>query len=119
VSFNYLGHFDDGGETGLFQFADESPGTQIGGSLRRQHALDVSGMVVRGRLQLTIIFDPQVHRREMITNLLNNWQLQLSQIAAHCRARQHSEKTASDFTYAELSMDDLEHIRKLYENSGN
>ena len=98
LSFNYLGQFADDSESGLFKFADQAIGQPIGPGIRRQHDIDVSGIVMRGRLVLAAIFNPQRHRRETIDRFLGHFREELLLLCAHCRAKTSSEKTPADFS---------------------
>jgi amino acid adenylation domain-containing protein/non-ribosomal peptide synthase protein (TIGR01720 family) len=97
ISFNYGGQFGDGGGDGLFTFAAESSGQPISPRLQRRHEVDIGGMVIGGRLELSIIFDPKRHRPETADTLLAGFKTELILLAEHCRQRKESEKTPSDF----------------------
>ena len=98
LSFNYLGQFAEGGDNGLFEFAGEATGEPISPGVRRQHDIDVTGIVTRDRLALSAIFHPERHRRETIDRFLAHFREELLLLSAHCSAKTSSEKTPSDFT---------------------
>ncbi|HXM54172.1 MAG TPA: condensation domain-containing protein, partial [Candidatus Dormibacteraeota bacterium] len=68
VTFNYLGQWDNvGGADGLLQPADDlSAGMGQAPDEPRAHVLDVSAMVMGGRLQVDWIYSRELHRRETV-----------------------------------------------------
>jgi non-ribosomal peptide synthase protein (TIGR01720 family) len=113
VSFNYLGQFDDPGakeNNSIFTFAEESSGQAISPGLARHHMLDISGLIIRGQLHLSIIFHPEWNRQETIETLLANCQKELLLIVDHCSRKKEREHTPSDFTYSELAPEDYNRI---------
>jgi non-ribosomal peptide synthase protein (TIGR01720 family) len=68
VSFNYLGQWDNlGGSDGTARSADEvSAGMGQAPDEVRTHPLDVSAMIVGGRLQVDWIYSRELHRRETV-----------------------------------------------------
>ena len=69
VSFNYLGQWDNvGSGGGTARPADElSAGMGQAPDEVRTHPLDVSAMIVGGRLQVDWIYSRELHRRELVT----------------------------------------------------
>jgi amino acid adenylation domain-containing protein/non-ribosomal peptide synthase protein (TIGR01720 family) len=102
LSFNYLGQFDDGGDNSLLTFANESFGQLISPNLQRHHDLDVVGMIVRGQLNLSIIFNSQRHQAKTMEKLLADFKEELVAIVEHCQNQLVGEKTPSDFTVPTL-----------------
>ena len=107
LSFNYLGQFDDAGETSLFEFADESTGQSISPRIKRDHDLDVVGIVVRGRLELSVTFDPVRYQTGALDKFLDDWKEELLVLIEHCRNRPEAEKTPADFTTS-LTIDEYQ-----------
>lgn len=110
ISFNYLGHFEEGGGKGFFEFAAESSGQPISPLLQRHHDLDVGGILVRGKLNLYIAYNSRTYRRESVEKLLSNYKEELLAVIAHCENKKEEEKTPSDFTHSTLSTDDYNSI---------
>jgi amino acid adenylation domain-containing protein/non-ribosomal peptide synthase protein (TIGR01720 family) len=119
LSFNYLGQFDDRGDSSLFEFADESYGHPISPRLARQHDLDVVGVVIRGRLELSITFNRTQHRTETINKLLADFKDELLALIEHCRNRTEDEKTPADFTATAFSIDEYESLLKTHSWKGS
>ena len=105
VSFNYLGQFGEE-SGGLLAFADESPGTLIGPGVERQHAVDVGGAVVRGRLGVSVMFNPARLGRGEAEALLADFMSELSAVVVHCIAQRAGEKTPADFTSRGLALEE-------------
>lgn len=112
ISFNYLGQFDDKPEEGFFIFAEEFSGHAVNPELQRQHALDIVGLIARGQFHLSITFHPSRHRPESIEKLCADFHDELLTVIKHCQMKEESEKTISDFTYSDLSMDEYASILK-------
>ena len=108
LSFNYLGQFDEGGVNSLFEFADEYSGQSISPRLRRHQDLDVIAMVVRGRLEFSILFNPRQHQPETVETLLDHFEKDLLTIIEHCRSRKEDEKTPSDFAASAFSLEEYQ-----------
>jgi amino acid adenylation domain-containing protein/non-ribosomal peptide synthase protein (TIGR01720 family) len=100
VSFNYLGQFDQGGETGFFTFADDGPtGQSISPRFKRHHELDVSGIIFGNRLYLSILFSQGGHyHQDQMQILLSLFKEELLSVIKHCQNKKEREKTPSDFT---------------------
>jgi amino acid adenylation domain-containing protein/non-ribosomal peptide synthase protein (TIGR01720 family) len=114
VSFNYLGQFDADVEQMSFEVAKESSGLPVSPIEQREYELDVSGMVVKKRLVMSITYNKGQYRSETVNKLLNQFQAALSHIISFCSSRQKKELTPSDLTYKKLSIDELEQLKVLY-----
>ncbi len=124
ISYNYLGQFnghsgpsttlrqssgqDSGHRTGWFTVASESPGETISPLYKRQHALDVIGMVLEEKLRLSIKYDHTRFRETTIQKLLENYRLKLQQLCEHCLSKETQEKTPADFGYSAFELNDYE-----------
>jgi amino acid adenylation domain-containing protein/non-ribosomal peptide synthase protein (TIGR01720 family) len=97
MSFNYLGRFNAGSAGGLWELASENMGTAIAPNLPRRHDLDLTGIVLAGRLNVSLAFHPLRHRPESIEQLLQYYHEELVNIAKYCYGRT-PEKTVVDFT---------------------
>jgi non-ribosomal peptide synthase protein (TIGR01720 family) len=74
ISFNYLGQIDQVmRESKLFRPAQERTGSESAGENRRQHVLAVSGIVVKGKLQMDWSYSETLHRRETIVALAERY----------------------------------------------
>jgi non-ribosomal peptide synthase protein (TIGR01720 family) len=73
IAFNYLGQFDERrNRTEMWSMTGETPGRQEYIGEHREHILEVSALIQGGRLCLWIRFSRHIHRRQTITQLLEN-----------------------------------------------
>jgi amino acid adenylation domain-containing protein/non-ribosomal peptide synthase protein (TIGR01720 family) len=111
IGFNYLGQFDTRPSTdAVFSATDDARGPDIAGRVPRSHHLDVSGAVAGGRLQLTFTYCPRRFERRTIERLGDALRAEAVAVIEHCAARLVKEKTPSDFTSSDLSLDDYAHL---------
>lgn len=103
VSFNYLGQFGEE-SGGRLVFADESSGTPIGAKVARAHELDIGAIVVRGRMELALTHVPARHATAAMTQLLEDWHIEIEATVAHTTTRARAEKTPADFTSRALTL---------------
>jgi amino acid adenylation domain-containing protein/non-ribosomal peptide synthase protein (TIGR01720 family) len=109
ISFNYLGQFDQiFRESKLFLPAQESSGRSVSRENRRQHLVDVGGIVVNGRLQIGWTHNPNQVRREAIEKAAQQYLECLRQIIEHCRGEEAGGFTPSDFPLARLNQNQVD-----------
>ena len=109
ISFNYLGQFDQVfQESRLFRPAPESSGRSVSAENRRQHVVDVGGMVAQGRLQIGWTYNPNLIRRETVEKVAQDYVSCLREIIVHCRSEHAGGYTPSDFPLARLSQPELD-----------
>ncbi|VBB05119.1 phosphopantetheine attachment site [Lucifera butyrica] len=108
INFNYLGQFDGDVITELFDIADMPIGRLISPSMENLYALDISGMVVKGRLTLHFTYSQAEYEEETIVHFADLYLQNLTRITDHCAACDTSEMTPSDFTLADISLEGLE-----------
>jgi amino acid adenylation domain-containing protein/non-ribosomal peptide synthase protein (TIGR01720 family) len=113
LSFNYLGQFDAGSSGNLCEFAQEDMGIQIAPELPREHDLDLTAIVLGGRLNVSIAFHPGRHYPERISSLLEHYQRELTALTQYCCERV-PEKTAVDFTYKDFSQAAWDSLREQH-----
>ncbi|MCP5105213.1 MAG: amino acid adenylation domain-containing protein [bacterium] len=116
VIFNYLGQFDVDVKQMSFGVARESHGHTYSPYGHREYELDVSGMITGNRLTLSIIFSKEQYKVENMERLVSGFKENLSRIIAHCTGREEKELTPSDFTYNQLSIDDVDELEAMFEN---
>ena len=109
VSFNYLGRFDEVlGEAATFRPTGESCGARRSPHGLRQHVLEITAGVCGGTLQISWQFSSNLHRRETIEILAENFAAALESIVNHCLAPEAGGFTPSDFPEAALSQNELD-----------
>jgi non-ribosomal peptide synthase protein (TIGR01720 family) len=111
VRFNYLGQFDQVLKTdGLFRPALESGGASQAAENRMTQAIDMSGMVVGGRLRMEWVYSEKEYSQGRIAELANHYMEVLEELMAHCRSEGAGGYTPSDFPEVNLSMEELNNI---------
>ena len=110
ISFNYLGQFDEDMGTGFCEIAQESMGDAIAPDTEITHDIDISGIVIRGQLKLSVSYNKKRYRSKTIGGIMADYMEQLKAIITHCQERQTNELTPSDLTYSDFTLDEFEGI---------
>ncbi|MEO1337388.1 MAG: condensation domain-containing protein, partial [Myxococcota bacterium] len=110
VSFNYLGQLDELAEGGLVALTELPTGDTISPRNRRDHAIDVAGVVVGGRLHLHWSFSPEEHSQAQIEALAAAMIAELEGIVSHCRSAAAGGYTPSDFPLSGLDQPTLDRV---------
>jgi non-ribosomal peptide synthase protein (TIGR01720 family) len=114
VSFNYLGQFDMDTEDLPFRvIADSTAGRSHSPNQQREYQLDIECAVTGGKLNISASFSHKLFEDSDIESLLKEYERQLERIIDFCLSRGEREMTPTDFSYKDLSMDDLEQIGAL------
>jgi len=116
ASFNYLGQFDQVlPESSPFGPAPESVGPVHSPRAERRYLLEVNAFISGGRLQLEWAYNEQIHRRETIARLAEEYTSALRTLIAHClspEAAQAGGYTPSDFPLARLEQSKLDWLTR-------
>lgn len=111
VRFNYLGQLDRAlTESSIFRVAPESSGPAQSPVGTRQYLLNVIGAVAGGELRLEWTYSENLHRRETVDRLAQNYREELRTLIAHARAGEAASYSPSDFPQAKLSQEDLDKV---------
>jgi non-ribosomal peptide synthase protein (TIGR01720 family) len=111
VRFNYLGQFNFMGSQTVWQrFAPEPLGWSCSTKAKRSYLLDVVGQVVEGKLQMIWIYSENVHQRETIERLANEYNSALKALIAHCQSPSAGGYTPTDFPLADLGQQELDEL---------
>ncbi|MBD2467741.1 non-ribosomal peptide synthetase [Nostoc sp. FACHB-145] len=111
VSFNYLGQFDQPHLASLgWKYAQESSGSIHSPKGQRRHLLNVSGLVIEGRLQLEWKYSSAFHHQSTVENLANNYVKTLEAIIDHCLLTEAGGYTPSDFPEVNFSQEALDEL---------
>ncbi|MEH2299318.1 MAG: condensation domain-containing protein [Nostoc sp.] len=111
ICFNYLGQFDQVLSPTIWQrFAQENPGQALSPLAKRSYLLDVVGSVIAGKLQMTWIYSRNIHRRETIEGLANDYNSVLRSLIAHCKSPEGGGYTPTDFPLVDLNQEDLDDL---------
>jgi amino acid adenylation domain-containing protein/non-ribosomal peptide synthase protein (TIGR01720 family) len=111
TTFNYLGQIDQAlPESSRFGWAAESPGPTQSPRATRSHLLDVNGVIIDGRLRLSLEFSENRHRPETIQRLADNILGSLRSLIQHCQTAEAGGCTPSDFPLSELDQPELDRV---------
>ena len=114
IIFNYLGQVDQVlRKSTLLAPAPETSGVAIAPENRRPYVLDVSSLVVQGRLQVNWSYSHHLHRREQIEDIATRYMERLRELIDHCRSDGAGGFTPSDFPVAEMTQKELMQIASL------
>jgi non-ribosomal peptide synthase protein (TIGR01720 family) len=109
LMFNYLGQVDRVlPEAAPLARARESSGSAHSRAGRRQHLLDVNGVILGGQLRVNWTYSEHVHRRATVETLAQGFLDALRSLIAHCRSPEAGGYTPSDFPDADLSQEHLD-----------
>jgi non-ribosomal peptide synthase protein (TIGR01720 family) len=116
--FSYLGQFDQV----LPESSPFTPSPGDTGLLRsqrgdRSHLLEISGVTHRGRLRLDWIYSENIHSRETIERLAQNFVEALRGLIAHCQSSEAGGYTPSDFPLANVSQQQLDSLTAIFSKS--
>lgn len=87
IGFNYLGRFEGGKPGGMFTGIEEVDIRLAGPGLNRWHELEVEGIILNERLEISLIYNGRRYTDASIQSLLTAYQEELKTIIAHCNAR--------------------------------
>src|SRR6185503_16918303 len=87
ISFNYLGQFDQlFSESSPFGLARESTGVERSLRSKRRYLVDVGGSVFEGQLHLSWTYNENIHRRETIERVSQDFISELRKLIVHCQS---------------------------------
>ncbi|CJT23239.1 putative non-ribosomal peptide sythetase [Streptococcus pneumoniae] len=110
ISFNYLGQFDQDIQSNAFEVSDIKPGNEISPNWERPYALDISGAVSSGCLNMHIIYNRVQFEEKTIKTFSRHFKQTLENIIEHCTGKENREWSASDFTDEDLTLNELNEI---------
>jgi len=120
VSFNYLGQVGQGfDEESLFAGAPEPQGALQSERGERRYLLEITMAVVNGRLQTQWSYGVELHAKETIERLADNYLEALRRLIAHCQLNESQGFTPSDFSLARLGENELDQILSEVEFEGS
>jgi amino acid adenylation domain-containing protein/non-ribosomal peptide synthase protein (TIGR01720 family) len=110
ISFNFLGHFVGDNTVGPFTIDWHAPGQPISPQARRVHDLDVLGMIIDHRLEMTISYNNKRYWPGTVQQLLASFMQALRLVIRHCQNLEQTQATPSDFSHGGLSIEELDNI---------
>jgi amino acid adenylation domain-containing protein/non-ribosomal peptide synthase protein (TIGR01720 family) len=115
VIFNYLGQFDRDVEQVSFAKIEEFNGNAVGLEEKREFELEVVGMIAKKRLLMTIMYNKKHYKAETMEKLLGQYKEKLSRLILYCANREKREYSPGDFTYRDLSLEEIDALSARYE----
>jgi len=98
VIFLYLGKLEQTlPQSSLFKLSPKSIGSPRSLRGKRSHLLEVNGLIVQDQLVVDWIYSENVHRRETIEQLANNFLTAVQAIITECQLSSVANYTPSDF----------------------
>jgi len=111
IGFLYLGQLDQElSASAPIKLASESHGPSQSLRQQRSHRLDFESRVAGGKLEVSLTYSENLHRRETITKLAEAFIAELRALIRHCQTAQAMSYTPSDFPEAELSQQELDDL---------
>ncbi len=111
LSFNYLGQFDQVfSGSSPFELAGESSGPRISPRASRRYLFDITAQVTGKQLQVFWRYSENIHRRDTVERLAQDFMAALRSIIAHCLTSKMGGYTPSDFPEAHLSQQELDDL---------
>ena len=115
LSFNYLGQTDQVlNQKAYFRMANESTGAVVSPKAKRKYLIDINAEIEGGRLNVYWSYSENVHRRETIERLAEDYIQALRRITIHCQSPEAGGYTPSDFPLARLNQEELGQLEKDY-----
>ncbi|MBW4490247.1 MAG: amino acid adenylation domain-containing protein [Trichocoleus desertorum ATA4-8-CV12] len=111
ILFNYLGQFDANlAASSLFQLATTDTGATRSPQAQRQHLLEINALVLSGRLQVEWTYNPQIHPRQTIEQVTQQFLASLRSLLNPADSSAGNGFTPSDFPQANVSQADLDKL---------
>ncbi|HYL98838.1 MAG TPA: amino acid adenylation domain-containing protein, partial [Blastocatellia bacterium] len=111
---NYLGQFDQAlGGSDLFEFAEEPSGLAQNINEKREYLLEVTGFVNNDRLNVSVTYCSNLHRKETIQRLSAAIESRLDRLAERCLTAP-SAFTPSDFPLISLNQHRLDQLASRF-----
>lgn len=110
ISFNYLGQFEQEADNHIFSISDISVGDCVSPNMEAPYAIDITGMVVKGKLALNFNYSKAEFNKDTIIKFAESFKEKLIRVVDHCTALKYTEMTPSDFTFKKLTLNELESV---------
>ncbi|WP_155617222.1 non-ribosomal peptide synthetase, partial [Paenibacillus polymyxa] len=118
VSFNYLGQFDQDLQNSDIRMSPYSMGSVISNRTKMKYALEVSGIVTNGILELEIRYNGKAFRKNTVQMLADLLKSNLLEMIEHCVTRERTELTPSDVLFKGLTLEQLDTIKEQTKTVG-
>jgi non-ribosomal peptide synthase protein (TIGR01720 family) len=110
IGFNYLGRIEDT-QGGIFSIKPDTHSTAaINHDEKRFNNVDISGIIQNGILQMSLCTSADCYTKDSAIHFAELFKQEILVIIDHCCSRNDTELTPADFTYSDLTIDELEGI---------
>jgi amino acid adenylation domain-containing protein/non-ribosomal peptide synthase protein (TIGR01720 family) len=118
ITFNYLGDFGSGLATKqgdqLFEFLGDYHGREHAEDMQRDVVLDVSGIVVAGKIRLLLNYSNKHYKASTIEGLLVSYEKNLTDLIEQLSKEEKTHLSPVDLTYKDLSIEQVQELNKDY-----
>ncbi|MDZ8262381.1 type I polyketide synthase [Nostoc sp. ChiQUE01b] len=119
VAFLYVGQIAKSlPQDSLFQLTEELPDATRSLEATQPHKLHLIGTVTEGQLQLDWYYSKNLHQRQTIEKLSDNFVKALLSLITHCQSLETVEYTPSDFSVANINQENLSKLLAQVGQSG-
>ncbi|MFJ6206412.1 non-ribosomal peptide synthetase [Bacillus pumilus] len=115
ISLNYLGQIDQEVTTELFGPSTYDMGRQASPDSEAVYKLNLSGLVQHNRFMLSCSYCTDEYEEQTIQQFMALLKEKIQSIITHCLAQHEREFTPSDFSAADLEMDEMDDIFDMLE----
>jgi amino acid adenylation domain-containing protein/non-ribosomal peptide synthase protein (TIGR01720 family) len=119
ISFNYLGQFgqEDNHRDSIIRISTLNAGDSTGPEMEMKYALNVNGILVGRKLELSFSYNTHEYEKSSIRALVDCCKINLRKIIRHCAGKKETESTPSDLIVddVDISLEDLDDIKGLVE----
>ncbi|MFS0871456.1 amino acid adenylation domain-containing protein [Paenibacillus xylanilyticus] len=113
IVFNYLGQFGEDTQAESFTMSPMPMGELISPFNRMSHFEEWNCVVDQGKFQLILRYDPSRMDEKAAMEQVASYGLNLERLIVHCLTREAEEFTPSDFSDADLTLDELDDISDI------
>ncbi|MCW5317887.1 amino acid adenylation domain-containing protein [Nostoc sp. KVJ3] len=111
ISFNYLGQFAQVVNTSsLIQIAHEPSGNSQSLQGHRHCLIDINAIILNEKLQIDWTYSSNIHQREKIENIAQEFVETLQELIAHCLSTENAGYTPTDFPLIQLNQLEIDQI---------
>lgn len=119
ISFNYMGQVNQGSEHDAIEISSYDTGPSVSESNKRPFVLNINGIVIEGKLSLTINYSRTQYRHETMEQLGNFFKERLQEVIVHCVMKERTELTPSDISCKTLTIDQLDQLVEQTQDIGH
>ncbi len=112
ISFNYLGQIGEEIARHQFEISKYGTGITVGLNNQRTSSLDIIGIIIQNRLNITFNYGRNAFNKETIAHLAGQFKHHLLEIIRHCIQKEKTELTPSDVTYKKMSIDQFKDFQE-------